>query len=486
LTTSPDFSEDEMANRLYDCVSFLFEEINRIYALSQEGRREEIRKSGLSSFIEPFGEIRQVLCGAKANQLISKTCHNFIEKSEWHNRIDPDRFKRALANTLSNVFVRDQSPNTKENVVSAFADALTNAANECECLKHFIPCHIVNSETPSKFNIGAIEFFQTKGVFDKLESEIELSTQQSVDSYIQLKTLRGKVDDEAKERSEHRAYVQTFADEAKEYFEKFDWLALIKIPESDSSLSKVRAENCVKLALNFLSLYFRYNSYENIVIHSHPLQPQKSSSLYQNEKNFLRFSSNRSWHSGVRVPPNWWEVVQRDEGEFIFREFGKIIDKQINYQTLTSLEVRLVDAITWYGEAFSDPAPGTRLLKLVAAIERLTNYNEGTGVTKRVCERVAILTSKDMVADYNDIKTRMRVIYECRSNLAHGRISPFDNAIANHTRSAETFVQDTIFQFMFAFSGSYLLRPIVTDLEMTEIYKKFGYQRIEYASKKSD
>jgi hypothetical protein len=213
-------------------------------------------------------------------------------------------------------------------------------------------------------------------------------------------------------------------------------------------------------------------------VDAHPLTPRQSSALYQEAGKPFSFSIQRSFLEGNSVGDEWWSRVNSGDGKVLVHEAGAVIEMFVQWKGIPPLAQRVLDAMSWFGQAASDPAPGTRLLKYVAAVERLTLYGKESRITAKVCERVATLCCKDGGRDFNSLSKRMREIYKARSELTHGKWSPYADSLSLKAYRAEGIVQDVIFNFLSLAVGAPLRDAAITNASMRKVFVKFKEQKL--------
>src|SRR5207253_11346072 len=90
---------------------------------------------------------------------------------------------------------------------------------------------------------------------------------------------------------------------------------------------------------------------------------------------------------------------------------------------------RWLDALNWYGQAVAEQLPAVKIVKYVAALERLTiteetETDEDRGLTNAVTRRAALFAAGTDVEARNRRREEAREMYKLRSKLMHGQRSP--------------------------------------------------------------
>jgi len=137
------------------------------------------------------------------------------------------------------------------------------------------------------------------------------------------------------------------------------------------------------------------------------------------------------------VGHNWLEMLKQDGR--LFDGACRALDLCAGFGEAPPLCLRFVESLSWYGDAVSESSPAAKIVKFVTAIEGMTGtgMEEERGVTKIVTQRAAILHSIFVAGGFEDSLHIINEIYECRSNLVHGSVSPFDDSIAQCVAKAE-------------------------------------------------
>jgi hypothetical protein len=119
---------------------------------------------------------------------------------------------------------------------------------------------------------------------------------------------------------------------------------------------------------------------------------------------------------------------------------------------MDELNQRLLDALNWFGQAVVEQNAGAKVVKYTAALERLTvTGHVDDGLENLVIKRVAILNQDREDKPLEEIKKQLGELYQCRSDLMHGSLSPhapFINAGAEYclgSYTVEPFLSSSAF-----------------------------------------
>ena len=136
------------------------------------------------------------------------------------------------------------------------------------------------------------------------------------------------------------------------------------------------------------------------------------------------------WYTRVRQFPAFWSGC-----EYLLT--SAISGKK------SEMTVRIVDGLTWFGEAAFESAPGTQIVKFIAALERLTTTQHFN--THVFCTRVALLVhtgEADFESCYRDAAT----VYDARCRVMHGEVSPRSKLFSEHLSLAHELARKVLFK----------------------------------------
>ncbi|MDX6457820.1 MAG: hypothetical protein QOE55_1517 [Acidobacteriaceae bacterium] len=308
---------------------------------------------------------------------------------------------------------KEEEPALSRVLIEAVADA-----EKChiERAYHF-PCVVVPYQKPPQFNIGIVTFTSGEAFPVVFENELR----------------------EIKDSKENSQFMSERVNSFQEHIKRYGWIASVKVPACAAESAKARAEIAVATALNLLRLLFgvRYGRDMRVV---HLAYTQPSDIEYATSKNGqleLHWSGKAS---GALVEENWHLMVA-EELDF-WRRAALLVNATVA-GTRSEIADRVIDALTWFGEAAFESAAGTQIVNFVAALERLTTTE--WFIPHKFCSRVAMLAYNDD-SDFEKTYWEAFAIHTVRSEVIHGSYSPGSRTASKGLRLAHDLTRNALFR----------------------------------------
>jgi len=291
-----------------------------------------------------------------------------------------------------------------------------STANHGERIYHF-PCVLVRPEQPPQFRIGPVEFTSAR-------------------EFSRLKT--GAFEQYVEESSDQKHSLQRVED-FKRYVADIGWVGTVTIPPCSNASAESRAERAISTAINLLRLFFGVPHARDMRL-AHASQSRAACGQHA-----VQMNGKLHLNMFRRVP----EALVGDDWHIAMGQF-QIFWKRAAHLLCTTVQGkrseianRLIDALSWFGEAAFEPAAGTQIVKFVAALERLTTTEQLR--TRFFCARIALLSYDDE----NSFDQRFwdaHAIYNARSRVVHGDISPTNTTFQRHLRLAHDVTRSALFR----------------------------------------
>lgn len=392
-----------------DDVFFILEECARLQGLlkTKEGRSKLKPLDFMLSLPMPAGR-GPLLCGVAASRRLQSLSASAINLRDPGATCDPEDVEKALAKLITERFVVERREINVEQVQHALSDAVNIAKTACVDITHFVPCRLMHEEKDNEFSIGPISFRSLPKFAAALEPFIE--------RYL----------DDAEARDARTMGEQAIA-RAKFYYEGFGWIATVKVPKCAPQMSAKRSLRAVTTAVNLLHTVFGAYHTRRMVVGGPRSDEDHRATLRLVEEDRLLLSWSTNSTSAVGFADDLQRLLARDDIAFLLSKANKIIEPVIDTSTTRPLALRFSDAAAWFGQAVRDEGEAASVVKAITAIERLVVTRERKDLTAMLSERAAaLLYTQNREKSYDDQRKRIARMYDLRSRLVHGSLSPFD------------------------------------------------------------
>ena len=235
------------------------------------------------------------------------------------------------------------------------------------------------------------------------------------------------------------------------YLRQFGWIAAVSVPACSPRISKIRAELTARTAINIVRLWFGLGHGRRMrLVHTEPATSGFSKYLVETA-NRVSVSWSRTTE-GAAIVDGWFEQVDVQH-----HKLASWLLRDIAFDERTEIVERLIDALSWFGDAAFEPSPGAKVAKLVMLLERLTTTTKKFS-KRRFCRRAAILASND-ASDFVAKYWAAYEFYNARSTIAHGSSSQSFNEHWAVLREAQPLITNSLFRGMEIYSLIRFGRP---------------------------
>lgn len=220
---------------------------------------------------------------------------------------------------------------------------------------------------------------------------------------------------------------------------RFGWIASVSVPACSTEITKTRAELAARTAVNIVRVWFGLGHGSRMrVVHTEPALSGATEYLVEVEKS-LSLCSART-REGAIVADGWFSQVH-----IVHRNIVSRLIRDIVFDERTEIIERLIDALSWFGDAAFEPSPGAKIVKLVMMLERITiTANDKRSSKQRFCLRVAILSSESD-ADFAAVYWDAYRFHNARSTIAHGASSQACDEHWAALRESQKMITNAIF-----------------------------------------
>jgi hypothetical protein len=309
---------------------------------------------------------------------------------------------------------------------------------ENEQLEHFVPCSVVAHRIPAGFSIGPVSFVLKEDFFRQHNS-----------------TLKAK--------------DELFFSRFKDFFLQFRWVASVKVPACNRAISTLRARIAVQNALDLFKLFAGFERASRVRQGYSFGGPEHMAELVRNSEEFSILHGSRL--QDAVVADDWYSHFSQHEA---WKITEKIIETSLNnWDELPELQQRFLDALTWHGEAISEPIARSRLVKFWAAIERVVSTRSSDNVTKK-----AALLHARIPEEFDAKFTICQRLYSIRSSIVHGGKAHSFETIETDAIKTEQVSRDVIIAL------SYILQHLSNQGQLTRAGLENEFKQLEIKLKR--
>lgn len=371
-------------------------------------------------------EGRMVIIGREASaRLLAMAVRQLKLHPTFARRTTAAALQEKIRSEFSSRFLVEGQPTTNENIRGMLANARGKLEASFQTQRHFIPCSIFLSESVTRLPIGPVEFVKRETFMAEYEE--------------QFAELRGRYEKrEPQNAGAAAAAGNSLTDCVTRHFNDFTWVAIVQVEPADDDRSYRKAAFLARSALNIIRLtYGRPYTYRMRTADERGRDAQ-SACLWLNPDGKFGYSFTLGGNDHVGGG-NWHDLI-KDDPPF-YKLAKKTLSACAGFDDGPHLCVRFIEALAWFGDAVTEIDPAPRIVKLVTAIEEMTVTGKAPGVTKTVCTRAArwhqFQTKDTFRTSYNHIE----MLYDWRSKIVHGSVSPLDDALVAVSHEAEATVR---------------------------------------------
>ena len=441
-------------------VEFILSQLEH-YLINSEDKmktfREEVKKDRLNYMYmlpHPKGS-GHLICGREAHKRFFLLAKRYLSTLGANGgTVKEIDYVEILKNEFVRYFLKEGQSISERSTTRMLSRAFEKSLKNHEVLTYYIPCSIVFGNKPLEFEVGAVRFLHKSRFDEQFGDELEAQQEMIAERHQQhcQDAIEKGMDSKRVATEEQSSKLGSYlVDGVKKYFNNYDWVGIVTIGPCHSVVSRERAVLAVTSALNILKLMLSENYSDKIRIGCSPGVMQRRASLIRKSNNQLSISVSGEY-DGNMPGDKWFDIIST-QGAFFFQTASKTLDIIVDPSKTMPLCHRFLDALTWYGEAVAEQSSSAKVVKYVSAIERMTMTQEKTKVTDIVIKRCCLLcfgSREDK--NYEYWETMFKKIYQCRSNLVHGTISPFDQSVTTTASDASYATQQLLLRGLDFFS----------------------------------
>lgn len=339
---------------------------------------------------------------------------------------------------------------TKDRVVAAFVqrvlrekrevDAgtaeqiLRDVSEECKAslrtAEHFVPCVLFLNGGPDEFSVGPVTFSRRVAFFRSRRASLKKSVQVSIQSHIEQveRAVEGGFPrDRAATPEQSRHFIRGLRARALKTFRQYPWIARVRVSECDHETGEEVAERTVGLAVNSMRVLLGARHTDRIRLAWSRSDALQTARMWSDPAGIFHVGIGSRADGQVGVE-NWYEGLTLSGG-FELNAFGSALTPLVTCTPVRHVHQRFLDAVNWFGDAATDPEPTASVVKYVSAIERVMFGSWKRDRTKDFVARLEGLWTAYDCEGRKTVGADAREVYEARSSLLHGAVSPRDASV---------------------------------------------------------
>jgi hypothetical protein len=399
------------SSNLAEVIRFVVSEVDRLQELQRRDWKSAADQMEISSGMPsadaefPFRAARHYRCGKVAERRLFEWVAESVQKDpELIGRISPETVFHALQVEIAKNCIEQRQiitpPLAKELEGRAKQKARTKAVDRT----YFFPVFSIRTADRNEFSVAGASFAQTKFFFERNKAEWERSVSEE---------LAGLP--EGYDLASSKKNIEWLHKTAEDYYRQFPSIAAVRIDGAEPELGQTAAKAILESSVNVLRIFVSSNRWQFIgLAEESPVPSGRSWIELQASGGFL------AWHSGRQGEPSASEDsigrMRQRTPSCAFIE--SIIEKQRTWKQLSALEARLLNGLSWYGNAWKERVPVARLVKFAVALETLIMTGSKEAITETLAERIALLCGAD-TQEREQLYAETRRVYRARSKAVH-------------------------------------------------------------------
>jgi hypothetical protein len=458
-------------------VKFILDAVEKYAQRTPDEIKEDFKSDPLHSiaFIDhPDG--RSLTIGREAHgRLIDLSKQFLADDPVKKGATDLNKLIPLVGTELIRSFVVERRKVVIDNIVAALLEAHNLLAVDHEAITHYIPCAAMFSWGSKAFKIGPVEFVPQELFFEAIGDDLnqypDLAATRGEEL---LAAWRGKDRSGLKSADEFRCDGEKSVEAVNNYYREYPWVTVVSVSPCSERVSRDRAVFAVRGAVNIIKLLLGASASDRMRVAEDSADPLRFHRLFRLSNGELNISSH--WRlNGNPAQGNWDDFLESDVEPYLLA-LNRVLEIVTVSPEPPYLCAKFFRALSWFGDAVSEPSPGPRIVKYVSAIESIV----GTGkkdiesgdskVTSMVLTRAGHLYAKAMSIEFKEAEKQLGKIYGWRSGLVHGSLSYFDESLPRNAADTAEVARMILLMGLNLFDCMGLDNSVVSDESLKDAF----------------
>lgn len=380
-----------------------------------------------------------LICGALAWERFDRLVNRVIDfEPELARRVSIEQLKKIVIDVFVQYILKEQRGVDLSTSELMLMDAANRAKQSLQTTEHYLPCVLFLNGGPDEFKIGPVTFTRRITFFKNHKQSFRRSIVSSVNGHIEhvKKAIeRGLSHERAATPEQSVHYIRGLHARAIKTFRNYPWVATVRLINCDKQVSEERAAKIVETALHVMRIFLGADSTKKLRLAWSRGDALRVAGMWTDADDLIQVSVGSRGIGPVGFE-NWHDALTQNDG-LELQLFGSSLYPLADTIEPIHLHERFIDAISWFGDAATDPEASASVVKYTSAIERLLfgKFHPKTH-KKKFIQRVTQVLS---AFNYGDVRTNENAnkVYNARSELLHGSSSPRGGEIMEQARIAE-------------------------------------------------
>ena len=338
------------------------------------------------------------------------------------NQANPNDYSIAdLTEAIRGRIVRSiVEEETEEAVLHRVLEEATEEVRKThtERIFHF-PCVLVSARKPERVSIGPVEFAPLAAFLE--------SKQGAFREYV----------GSGSNPESGEVWLKPF----ETYATVYGWVASVRIPPCAPRNSQARAETVSATAIHLIRLFLGAEHARDMrLAHSLSSSPANYEFVVEADAKLDIWATRKM--PGAIVEDTWWDVIRARAPSFWWQA-ARLLEAATR-ERMSEMASRIVDSLSWFGEATFEASLGKQIAKCEAALERLTVT--GRFGLHAFCARTALLARDGAEDDLEKCYWEAFEIHVARSEVVHGIVSAGSPVFQKSLRTALDMTRTVLFR----------------------------------------
>ncbi|MCK4303275.1 MAG: hypothetical protein KAY24_03470 [Candidatus Eisenbacteria sp.] len=392
-----------------DLVRCILDRIAYFAGLNAEERRAHWAQHPTDVFAvlpHPSGR-GSIFCGQEVHSCLRKLADSYLNSRQGlREQLDRGEFDRSLHHEFVRMFLAEGREPSEASAKELLLEAVDSTRTSFVPRTHHIPCSLPDMDAPTGFRIGPV-WFRPRDAFLKQCGS---------------RTPGGRG--------------------AGEYLKLHKWVASIRIGACHAGSSRQHALAGIEGAFNILRLLIHPHVAEELSTAFSAVEPSRIDYLTSGPKGGLHEAFTRRFKSGP-LPVGWVRLFRQDMSTYL-QPAESALKTVTRPGSEDFLSWRFIHSASWFGDAYTEPAPAGQIVKYVTALETMTLTRGSGDRLKRMALRGAALRALAFDDSPEECYSRLAKLYNLRSKIVHGERPPLNLDLDSKARSARDVAQRVI------------------------------------------